>query len=297
MVDVPGRLSAPDLDRRLSLLGFRDDDRAELLVAVTTVLASAEQLREVTRLTERLLPIIGVIERAYDDPFDCDPERTDVLGMGVLAMLALVATVDEVRDFHRSRGVCDALSWRALSDLGQQTYVHRLTYGSFGLHTQGWLCVAWSGALYWLGRLQFNLHWESGEWMLSTHIPRSGPLTPESVDASFEEATRFFAKHFGDYPTTGFFCASWLLDPQLAAAVSPESNMARFQRRWSLFGEAMQADADALFFTFARRGDVDLETLPQRTSLQRAIVDRLRSGGHWSMWKGRVPAPTKGVGR
>ena len=297
MVDVRSRLSAPDLDWRLSLLGFRDDDRADLLAAAATVLASNEQLREVSRLTERLLPIIGVIERAYDDPFDCDPGGTDVLGMGVLAMLALVATVDEVRDFHRSRGVCDELSWRALSDLGQQTYVHRLTYGSFGLHTEGWLSVAWSGALYWLGRLQFNLHCENGEWMISTHIPRTGPLTPAGVDASFEQATRFFAEHFGDYPTTGFFCASWLLDPELAAALSPHSNMARFQRRWSLFGEGMQADADALFFTFARRGDVDLDTLPQQTSLQRAIVGRLRSGGHWSSWKGRVPLPTKEDGQ
>jgi hypothetical protein len=44
-----------------------------------------------------------------------------------------------------------------------------------------------------------------------------------------------------------------------------------------------------LFFTFFRRGDVDLDTLPQRTTLQRVIVERLRTGGHWNIWQGRFP--------
>ena len=30
--------------------------------------------------------------------------------------------------------------------------MHRQTYGEFGLHTHDWLCWAWSGGLYWLGR-------------------------------------------------------------------------------------------------------------------------------------------------
>lgn len=293
MVDVAARLQAPDLDEQLRRLGFRDDDRSDAVAAAAAVVASPERLRQVGRLVDRLQPIIGVIEPTGGaDPFDCVEGRSQDLGSGVLPMLALVAVVDEVREFHRSRGISEDLSWRALSDLGQQTFVHRLTYGSFGLHTQGWLCVAWSGALYWLGRLQFNLHCESGEWVLSTHIPRSGPLTPESVDASFAQAAEFFANHFPDYAVTDFFCFSWLLDPELAAALAPDSNMARFQRRWDLFGEGMPADADALFFTFTRRGDVDLDSLAQDTSLQCAIVARLRTGGHWHMWKGRAPSPS-----
>jgi hypothetical protein len=290
MVDVRGRLSAPELDARLRRLSFRDDDREELLKAADAVAGSPELLNQVTGLVDRLLPIIGVLDpEPGADPFNCAAGCSDDLGAGVLSMLALVATVEEVQAFHRSRGISEELSWRALSDLGQQTYVHRLTYGSFGLHTQGWLCVAWSGALYWLGRLQFNLHREGAEWLLSTHIPRTGPLTPASVDASFAQAVQFFGEHFPDYQLSGFFCSSWLLDPELAAALSPTSNMACFQRRWNLFGEPMKGDADALFFTFARRGDIDLDCLPQDTSLQRAIVGRLRSGGHWHVWNGRKP--------
>jgi hypothetical protein len=167
--------------------------------------------------------------------------------------------------------------------------VHRQTFGDFGLHTYGWMRIAWSGALYWLGRLQFNLQRDQGEWVVSTHIPATGPLTPAAADDSFRQARDFFARHFPDFPTNDFHCSSWLLDPELAAALPADSNMAKFQRRWRLYGEPMRGDDDVVFFTFFRRGDVDLATLPQRTTLQRVIVDRLHTGGHWNVWQGRFP--------
>lgn len=297
MVDVRGRLTAPDLADRLDRLGFRPEDRAAALSAVESVLSHDQDLAAVRTLADRLVTIIGVLEGRTTEPFDCPEGHSERHGQGVLAMVALIATVGEVQAFHRSRGISDELSWRALADLGQQVYVHRLTFGAFGLHTQGWLAMAWSGVLYWLGRLQFNLHHEpgavgeSGTWMLSTHIPRTGRLTPESVDDSFARASEFFAEHFGEYAVTAFHCHSWLLDPELAAALSPQSNMAQFQHRWRLYGEGHTADTDALFFTFAVRGAVDLETLPQDTTLQRVIVSRLRRGGHWCVWEGKAPLP------
>ena len=127
--------------------------------------------------------------------------------------------------------------------------------------------------------------------MLSTHIPQSGPLDPAAVDASFVAAQRFFARHFPEFPTTELHCGSWLLDPHLAEALPEASNIAGFARRWRLYGEPMAGDEDALFFTFHRRGDVDLSQLPRDTTLQRVIIDRLRAGRHWQLWHGRCPQP------
>lgn len=295
MLDVRARLSTPDLSDRLILLGFRDDDRADTLVAVASVLERPDQLAVVQRMADLLVLGIGQF-RALDEDTSPDPWTDDgnesSYGSGVLALLALLACVDDVRAFHTSRGIAADDSWRALSDLGQQVFVHRLTFGSFGVHTHGWLRIAWSGALYWLGRLQFNL-WPSGRsstgWVLSTHIPRSGPLTSEEVDASFSWARRFFAKHFDEYPADAFVCSSWLLDPELGRALPESSNMVRFQRRWELEGEPAIGDNDALFFTFNRRPPVDLDALPRDTTLQRAIVDRIRAGSHWQVWGGRIP--------
>lgn len=292
MVDAHTELSRTDLPERVKLLGFRDDDREALLAAVPQVIGDGAVMEQIQRRAETLAAAVGRIGAASDDPWDgYEADRAGLGGDGLVPILALLATVDRVRGFHAERGVPDDVSWRTLSDLGQQVWVHRLTFDRFGLHTHGWLRVAWSGALYWLGRLQFNLQRDkdSQEWQISTHIPRTGPLTPESVDASFTEAAGFFARHFPDFPATELFCSSWLLDPELAAGLPADSNMARFQRRWTLRGEPRQADGDALFFTFARRGDFDLDSLPRDTTLQRLIIDRLRSGGHWHVCQGSIP--------
>jgi len=294
VLDVRERLGAGDLTERLLLLGFADDDRADALAAAAAVLQRPEEVAAVQGMAERLVPGIGRLGDPWEGslPWPWRSEGSDsAYGAGVLEMLALVACADEVRAYHAGRGIGPDDSWRALSDLGQQVIVHRLTYGTFGLHTHDWLRVAWSGALYWLGRLQFNVQRDAvaGDWVCSTHIPRTGPLTPESVDDSLAWARRFFPEHFPDHPVTAFYCSSWLLDPQLAAALPATSNMAQFQRRWTLAGDPKDTDDDAIFFTFTRRPPVDRDTLPRDTTLQRAILDRLAAGKHWQTWQGRIP--------
>ncbi|MET1005410.1 MAG: acyltransferase domain-containing protein [Propionibacteriaceae bacterium] len=290
MIDVRARLTAADLPEQLARLGFRGPDVPDALAAIAAAAQSDTDVARVDALARQLLARIGNFAFAgVENPLEEDEADAEHFGVGVLPLLALVATSPEVNAFHRDRGVPDDISWRSLGDLGQQAWVHRQTYGEFGLHTYEWMRIAWSGALFWLGRLQFNLQKTDAEWVLSTHIPATGALTPASVDDAFRQARDFFATHFADYPSGDFYCSSWLLDPELSKALPAESNMARFQSRWRLYGEPMRGDDDVLFFTFFRRGDVDLETLPQDTSLQRAIVGRLQSGQHWSVWQGRIP--------
>ncbi len=282
--EISRRLEAASDERTLTALGFREDDRADVRLAIEAALADPERLAEIGRLTERLRAGIGSF--ADSDALEHPAARSEWRGVGVLPMLALLAVTDDVRAFHRSRGISEADSTRALSDLGQQAWVHRRTFGSFGLHTYEWMAVPYSGNLYWLGRLQFNLVQRPDGWVVSTHIPESGPLTPEWVDDAFVRAAAFFAEHFPDYPTRLFHCGSWLLDPKLATKLRPETNIVKFQKRWKLESEIGQADADAIFFVFRRRGDVDRSTLPRETTLQRAILDELDAGGHWSSWSG-----------
>jgi hypothetical protein len=283
---VSDRLTAAADDDALRRFGFHDDDRADVQSAIADALADARVLDEVVTLTDRLVAAVGHIEDDNLNPFDHPAAADEWHGMGVVPMLALIAAADDTRAYHRSRGISARISERSLSDLGQQTWVHRRTYGAFGLHTHHWLATPFTGNLYWLGRLQFNLVRHAGEWVVSTHIPESGPLTPSLVDDSFRQASAFFLEHFPDYPTRLFHCGSWLLDPQLLEVLRPDSNMALFQRRWTLDGELGSGDGDAIFFVFRRRGDVDLSTLPRDTSLQRAILDKLESGGHWVLWSG-----------
>jgi hypothetical protein len=284
-IDVRRRLADPNLPARIRALGLRPDDAGDAEQAAREVLARPNDLAVVGTLANRLLTHLGDFTAlGHPDVFSDAPADPN----GVLPLLTLAVTAPEVTEWHARRGIPSQISATSLSDLGQQVWVHRLTFGTFGLHTHDWLTIAWSGALYWLGRLQFNLHPGGDGWVLNTHIPRTGPLTPEAVDSSFAEATRFFATYFPDYPTREFVCSSWLLDPAVTAAV-PDSNLAAFQRRWQLTGEGYPGEADALFFVFSRRGPVELDSLPRDTSLRRAVLDRLTSGKGWSTLTGRIP--------
>jgi hypothetical protein len=190
VIDVRQRLTDPDLLGQFDGLGFRPDDAEDLRRAATAVLDRPSDLETIALLADRLAAQIGDFSTGESPAVWSGIE---VAADGVLPLLALLATAPDVAGFHARRGIPTEISCATLADLGQQVWVHRLTHGSFGLHTYDWLTVAWSGALYWLGRLQFNLQLECDGWVLSTHIPRTGPLTPESVDHAFATATRFFA--------------------------------------------------------------------------------------------------------
>ncbi|GAB3698569.1 acyltransferase domain-containing protein [Mariniluteicoccus flavus] len=294
-MDPRPRLLAALDDDRLDLLGFRPDDAADLRGIVTDLVDDEAAMARVATLAERLIGQVGRIAPLPGEQpavFD-ESDRVHPRGRGILPLLALLATVDDVRAHHRDRGIDDAASWRALSDLGQQVWVNRLTYAAFGLHTHRWLLVAWSGALAWLGRLQFNLARPEvdphrGELVLSTHIPQSGPLDPDEVDRAFAEAEDFFAAHFPDLRPAWFHCESWLLDPRLAAAL-PGSNIAAFQQRWELFGDPQPGTADAVFFTFRRRGDVTADDLTANSRLEALVTDHVRSDEPLHVRHGRIP--------
>ena len=295
-LDVAARLTIADEDGYLRALGLNEDDRADARRAIAAALDDPAALTGIAAMTDLLRHGIG---RTPQDvaAIEVRGSESSRWGVGVLPMLALLVVTEDIRQYHRARGVPDEVSDATLADLGRQAWVHRRTFGEFGLHTYSWVAVVFSGTLYRLGRLQFNLDEFEGERVLSTHIPEEGPLTPGAVRASFEAADRFFTDRFPEYVADRFHCASWLLDPQLADVLDSGSNIMRFQRLWTLRGEAEPGDEDALFFVFRRRGDVDLRALPRDTSLQRAILTHLESGGHWCLRHGVLSRSAFRIGR
>lgn len=140
-----------------------------------------------------------------------------------VSLAAFLATLPDVRRYHRDRGISNEISWATLADLGRQLSKHRRIHGEFGLKTHWWMCTHWTGMIYQLGRLQYLIHQptrpvpgvELGEWVIGVHIPESGPLIPEVVDESLAQAKEFFVRHFSERPVRTATLGSWLLDPYL----------------------------------------------------------------------------------
>lgn len=213
-----------------------------------------------------------------------------------------LAALPDVRRFHRERGIPDDVAWATLADLGQNMWIHERVHGEGGVGAQNWLTLHFRGAIYQLGRLQFNRSrinydpavieergapFRHGDPALGVHIPEHGPMTPEACDASFALARDFFARHFPEHGARVATCGSWLLDEQLAEYLPADSNIIKFQRRFHLMPGGWDSDDSIVQFVF-RRVNAALDELPQRTTLERAIVQHLRAGRHWLARSGWV---------
>jgi hypothetical protein len=258
----------------LERLGFAGDDSAELLAARPRG-ARAALVRE--RARELAADMGGY---GWFEPWPFDEAAPWLHAWTFLATLA------DVRAYHRERGIADGVAWATLADLGRNAAIDRSLHGSGGLRIAFWLALHFRGAIYQLGRLQFN----RGGDHLGVHVPETGPLAPDACDASFRAAAAFFPRHFPEEPVGYAECTSWLLDPALADYLPPGSNIVRFQRRFELTGAGEEADDDVFRFVF-RRLAPELDELPQRTTLERAVVAHLRAGAHWRAPTGRVPLP------
>jgi len=280
---LPERTYLPAIFERLAI---DERDQVELLAAWPSPETDPANWRALERAYATLVNDLGGVEL-----LELPGPATDRTPLGrYFFVYVYLAALADVRRFHTQRRIPDDISWATLADLGRNLKRDRLLLGDGGLRTSGWLTLHFRGSIYELGRLQFTrtnvraAHvadaFHEGEPALGIHIPESGPLTPDACDDSLAQARPFFARHFPETPTRFALCTSWLLDPQLADYLSPDSNIVRFGRRFTLVGDGYDGDADVLRFVFHRIAP-RIDDLPQRTTLERAIVAHLRAGKHW----------------
>lgn len=120
---------------------------------------------------------------------------------------------------------------------------------------------------------------ERGAPVLNVHIPSGAPLAPDACAESFARAPEFFARHFpGGTPAKAMVCTSWLLSPELATILPPDSNILAFQRFFTTFPLRRTSGAqiyERVFFPYGR--SVTRDKL--RTRLQKAIFEYVEAGG------------------
>lgn len=275
------RLAAPTWPEDLARLGVSAEDRSDLLALLPAILADDDLLAAVAGHAAALAVAAGA--RTAPAPIPEPPVGGHPHGVEHLAMI-LAASVahDAPRAVHRARGLADDLSWASLADLGQQLRVHRAVTGVLGLQTASWVALGWTGRLLRLGRLQFDVAGDPRQERIGIHIPADGPLDPDAVTASLEQARRVLPGMFPELDLSGpWRCTSWLFDPGLQT-LGEESNLVQFQRRFREIGRE-PGSSDAGFFVFARRRGAHLDpaALPRDTRLRRLVADRLASGRPW----------------
>ncbi|MGI5499913.1 acyltransferase domain-containing protein [Lentzea sp. CA-135723] len=303
--DVPDLepVTTDEAARRLEVLGVPDVDRPGVLATLPSPHRTPELWEALLRCHQVLYapnPIPNHRIRWKNAPAELgEAGRYFYVHLFLLALPSLLT-------LHRGLDIPYDVTEATVRDLGAKVVSYRKYYDTGGFDRQGWLVRHFRGTLFRLGKLQFDravltvdeYEGESetgpkdGTPVLEVHIPGDGPMTPEACDESFRRARPFFAAHFPDERYEHGTCRSWLLDPQLAGHLPETSNIVRFQRRWTTFGPAPDCDSDVLEFVYhLPPGTGDLAKLPTETTLQRAIVSHLQSGGHWRQGCGWLALP------
>lgn len=119
---------------------------------------------------------------------------------------------------------------------------------------------------------------------LGVHIAATGPMGFEECGESFRRAKAFFPKHFPERTFKAFTCSSWLLDAQFQDYLKPDSNIVQWLREWYLYPYRNASDSQHIQRVFDEKFDrVNLDANPQKSSVQRAIVEHMKRGKDWIM--------------
>ena len=220
--------------------------------------------------------------------------------------LVLISGVPRLRELHQARGIAEEVTVDTLSDLEVWTRVYREKYGCWGLEEREWLSRHLGCRLFKLGRLQFEMTTfppdvhtsrgreaevecvlKKGTPILNVHIQAGVPLEHAACVESYRWARVFFAKHFPEWSFDAYHCDTWLLAPQLAEYLPAASNIIRFQRDWRLLPSPDTSGRQIVERAFGCTVDDPLKETA-RTSLQRAIIEHIRKGGHWRNGAGLI---------
>lgn len=205
-----------------------------------------------------------------------------------LTFYIYVRLSENTLDNYKKLGIPDDVFFATMSDFARNCERTFELYGTYGIQQQvyrKWFRLNLDMCLFRLGRLQFDIRkslddipefdLKIGDTVLWVHIPKGDGLSDAECESAYDYARVFFKKHF-DLDKCVFMCNSWLLHPWLREVLSKESGIIKFQSKFKLTKIATDYD-NARAWIFPGLENVDLEKLPQKTSLQRAAVIRMKN--------------------
>lgn len=160
--------------------------------------------------------------------------------------------------------------------------------GSYWFDRAFWTYRQSSMVLFRLGELEYEMTKNNeGRKIVHVHIPSDSKLTDDNIDESLRQAEAFLAKYYPDYAECDYECSSWLLAPKLKELLKADSNIIRFQNRFTIYEENKEA-MDILEWVFKVNEDAKIEELPENTSLQKNMKALLLRGDYVGVAAGRL---------
>lgn len=259
----------------------------------TACLAEADARLSATSAATQLL------SEAMHDFFEENGERYEALirqaaeaadvPYYVACMVFLLRAAARLPEKYRMAGIDEAICWDTLRDLRCKLMECHDVYGVWGIFVIFWMRDYYLLRRFAFGRLQFERiafpHDDyrglvkRGDTVYNFHIPSDGPLTEESVLASFRAAYAFYRNELPD-GIMPIYLHSWLIYPKTAALYGEQSNLRRFFGLFTLLGEKADEKNGDFWRIFSTDFSPEaLAAAPTDTSMQRSLKQYLQAGG------------------
>ena len=141
-----------------------------------------------------------------------------------------------------------------------------------------------------LSKSEWHVLINAGDPMISVHIPPAAKLSDEAIEEAFALTKEFADLYYPEFDYKGFICSSWLMDRHLVDMLGEKSNISRFCKRFNRISK--KSPARSVFsFVFLRSDvdNVDYASLPENTSLERALKKHYLDGGAVHEYYGYIP--------
>jgi len=117
-----------------------------------------------------------------------------------------------------------------------------------------------------------------GDPTIGVHIPPTGKLTDELVEATIAETKEFVAKYFPEYKYKAFGCTSWMMSTQLDELLGG-GNIVKFSQRFRRLTKCAKGQ-DVFGFVFHKPDmNFELKDLRENTTLEKKLKQLYLDGG------------------
>lgn len=273
---------------------IEDRDREIILSALDLVLKTEGAKNALTEAREayrndKYTPFMPLLEKA-----DIMARETN-LSPYTCHLLLVICLTDIMADYYEKEGICPDIFKASAADIKYKLNECKKIKGTVGTFVAPWYGGFFNLTRFAIGRLQFECvklprDYKKGDIfipkdteVINVHIPGSGkPLSEGECTDSFRNAAEFFKNRYGTGPV--FVCHSWLLFPEHEKMLPEGSNILKFKRRFDIVASGYDGGEDLwrIFDTEER----DAKKLCAKTSLQRAYLDFLNSGGEAGWGRG-----------
>lgn len=216
-------------------------------------------------------------------------EKLDI-SIYTINMVFMLMCAKSMRYMFYIKGYFDKLFYDTIKDLSYKAEECYRLYGVWGTFVLDWYRFFCKCRVFALGRLQFQKIAspvdykdivKKGDTIIATHIPSGSPLKIEDVHKSFDAAYKFYG---GCGEKMVFSCHSWLLYPPQYEMYAPKSNLRKFYDIWDITD--VEESNGNFWRVFYKPEGYDLSKITPHTSLEKKLLEYLKSGGSMGFSRG-----------